>query len=184
MRRPPSARRPGPGVTGGVDGWQADLFGSPAPSQTETPAPPALPDPARPLPAVAPDLWARLSRSKFRARFHLDDRDRTYLRRQGLQAVSRHATEFIATRLAPAHPHKDGRQTPWRGHPVFVAQHATGTCCRGCIEKWHGFTRGHDLQPAQQDYILAVIRGWLMREDPACAPTDASPATDAGPSQA
>ncbi|MBV1832678.1 DUF4186 domain-containing protein [Novacetimonas pomaceti] len=182
MKHSPSARRPGPGAadnaTGGVDGRQADLFASPSPPRCEPPAPP---DPTCSLPAVAPDLWARLSRSGFRARFHLDDRDRAYLRRQGLQAVSHHATEFIATRLAPAHPHKDGRQTPWRGHPVFVAQHATGTCCRDCIEKWHGFTKGHDLQPTQQAYILAVIRGWLMREEPACAQTDAPPATDEGP---
>ena len=181
--RAPSRRRQAAAPPAG----QADLFAPPPPSretpagtaQCDTPHPDTTqPDtspldtaqPAMPLsttlPDVAEDLWARLSRSRFRTRFHLDTRDRAYLHRQGLHNVCEHAAEFIATRLAPAHPHKDGRQTPWRGHPVFVAQHATGTCCRGCIEKWHGFAKGRALEQAQCDYILAVIRGWLLREDP------------------
>ncbi|MBE7620315.1 DUF4186 domain-containing protein [Gluconacetobacter entanii] len=161
--RAPSRRR-----TPAAPPGQADLFAPPPSAQEPPPAPAAVPLPAT-LPAVADDLWERLSRSRFRARFHLDAKDRAYLHRQGLQSVSGHAAEFIATRLAPAHPHKDGRQTPWRGHPVFVAQHATGTCCRGCIEKWHGFAKGQELQQPQRDYILAVIRGWLLREDPDCS---------------
>ena len=162
MATRPSPRRRATTAQAGQAG-QADLFASPPVREAAQPA--ATPLPAT-LPAVADDLWERLSHSRFRARFHLDAKDRAYLHRQGLHGVSQHAAEFIATRLAPAHPQKDGRQTPWRGHPVFVAQHATGTCCRGCIEKWHGFAKGHELQQAQRDYLLAVIRGWLLREDP------------------
>lgn len=36
-----------------------------------------------------------------------------------------------------------GRQTPYRGHPVFVAQHAAATCCRTCLERWHAIPAGH-----------------------------------------
>ncbi|MCP9485713.1 MAG: DUF4186 domain-containing protein [Gaiellaceae bacterium MAG52_C11] len=41
---------------------------------------------------------------------------------------------MIAQRVAPAAPRKDGKQTPYRGHPVFVAQHATATCCRTVLD--------------------------------------------------
>ncbi|MEU6081408.1 DUF4186 family protein [Streptomyces sp. NPDC047108] len=44
--------------------------------------------------------------------------------------------------MAPAEPYKDGRQTPYRGHPVFVAQHATATCCRGCPQRCHHIPQG------------------------------------------
>ena len=32
----------------------------------------------------------------------------------------------------PSRKTTDGK-TPMRGHPVFIAQHATATCCRGCL---------------------------------------------------
>src|SRR5678815_4199948 len=83
------------------------------------------------------DLFAALARSAFRSRFKLAGRERQYLRDKGMPAVLQHAADFIAKRLAPAHPPNDGKQTPFRNHPVFVAQHATATCCRGCLKKWH-----------------------------------------------
>lgn len=36
-----------------------------------------------------------------------------------------HPRDFIAKRPAPAIPANDGKQTPFRGYPVFGAQHAT-----------------------------------------------------------
>ena len=116
------------------------------------------------LPPVKPSLWERLARSEFRQQFHLSAEDRAYLTTKGLETVLEHGSDFIARRLAPAHPVKDGRQTPWQGHPVFVAQHATGTCCRSCLEKWHGFIKGLPLTGAQQLYILAVLALWLKQE--------------------
>lgn len=77
----------------------------------------------------------RITRHHFRARFHLRGRDRAIVDLRGMPAIRKHAGELVGKRLAPAHPDKDGRQTPYRGHPVFVAQHATATCCRGCLEK-------------------------------------------------
>ena len=43
----------------------------------------------------------------------------------------------IIKRIAPKEPLNDGKQTPMKGHPVFIAQHATATCCRECTRKWH-----------------------------------------------
>lgn len=110
------------------------------------------------------ELFAALARSEFRRRFRLQGRERDYLVRKGLDKVLAHGADFIAARLAPARPDNDGRQTPWRNHPVFVAQHATGTCCRGCLARWHRIPKGRALRDAEQRYVLAVIRCWLERE--------------------
>ena len=105
-----------------------------------------------------------LSRSDFRRRFRLSAADRDYIARKGLPTVARHGRDFIAQRLAPAEPPHDGRQTPMRGHPVFVAQHATATCCRNCLAKWHHIPPHRALTRAEQDYILRVIGVWIQRQ--------------------
>ena len=103
----------------------------------------------------------RLGRSKFRSGFALGADDRGYLARKGLETVLSHGRDFVGRRLAPADPPNDGRQTPWRGHPVFVAQHATATCCRGCLSKWHGIPKKRKLTEEEIDYVLALIGRWL-----------------------
>lgn len=109
-------------------------------------------------------MFARLARSRFRASQALNPRDARYLRDKGLPAVMVHARDFIAQRLAPAHPPNDGKQTPWKGHPVFVAQHATATCCRGCLAKWHRIAKGHALKEEERGHVLAVLESWLRRQ--------------------
>ena len=106
-------------------------------------------------------IFSRLEGSAFRRRFSLGEKERTYLAQRGLQTVLDHAKDFIAKRLAPAEPLNDGRQTPMRGHPVFIAQHATATCCRSCLAKWHGIAVGRPLSEAEQQHAVAAIRRWL-----------------------
>jgi hypothetical protein len=115
------------------------------------------------------DVLMSLSRSEFRSRMRLRQKELDYLNEKGLETVLNHAQEFIAKRLAPAAPVNDGRQTPWRNHPVFVAQHATGTCCRTCLLKWHGIPKGRELTTAEQQYIVEVLKAWLVRS---VAPVD------------
>ena len=110
------------------------------------------------------EILDRLATSAFRRRFKLSDADRAYLAQKGLVEVLDHARGFIEKRLAAADPANDGKQTPFRGHPVFVAQHATATCCRGCLAKWHSIERGHALGVAEQNYIADVIEYWLKRQ--------------------
>jgi hypothetical protein len=106
------------------------------------------------------ELFAALGRSRFRRSFALGAKESAYLAsNRGL--VLDHARALIASRLAPAMPRKDGRQTPFRGHPVFVAQHATATCCRGCLSKWHGIVAGRALTAEELAYVVAVISRWL-----------------------
>ncbi len=107
-----------------------------------------------------------LAQQPFRARFHLRGRERALVELRGLQAIRRHATDLITRRIAPALPHKDGRQTPYRGHPVFVAQHATGTCCRSCLQRHHEIARGHELTDPERRYAVDVIMRWVEREIP------------------
>ena len=106
-------------------------------------------------------LFAALRRSTFRAGFRLGVRERSYLLEKGMDVVRTHAADFVARRLAPAAPARDGRQTPFSNHPVFVAQHATATCCRDCLQKWHGIPKGRPLDDAEQAYVVTVITHWL-----------------------
>ena len=122
------------------------------------------------------DLFAALERSRFRMRFRLGPREQAYLASRGLETVLSHAADFVAARLAPAQPPNDGRQTPMRGHPVFIAQHATAACCRGCLAKWHGIPAGRPLEPAEQAHVVAAIARWLrVRGDGGTDLQDRSP---------
>ena len=116
----------------------------------------------------------RIGLHPFRAKFRLHGRDRAVVDLRGMAAVRAHARELIASRLAPAEPRNDGKQTPYRGHPVFVAQHATATCCRTCLERWHGIPRGRPLDEAEQAYVVEAICRWITGE---YAPVDPPPST-------
>ena len=109
------------------------------------------------------ELFAALDKSKFRSRFKLTQADCDYIARKSSATIRTHAREFIRQRLAPAQPENDGKQTPMKGHPVFVAQHATGTCCRNCLSKWHGIEIGRLLTEDEIDYVVRVIDRWISR---------------------
>jgi hypothetical protein len=110
------------------------------------------------------EILARLATRPFRARFKLGPKEQAVVTAKGLEVIRRHAQELIGARLAPAEPPNDGKQTPFRGHPVFIAQHATATCCRSCLAKWYGYAPGEALTPAQQEYVVAVIMRWIERQ--------------------
>lgn len=111
------------------------------------------------------DLFARLAKSDFRSRFHLTKKDKEYIAEKGLPTIRRHAEDLIAKRLAPAVIPNDGKQTPMRGHPVFLAQHATGCCCRGCFYKWHHIPAGRELTKEEQQYAVAVLMAWIETQN-------------------
>ena len=102
-----------------------------------------------------------LSKSKFRSKFKLTQKDRDYIAAKGFETIKEHAFQFINSRVAPDFPKNDGKQTPMRGHPVFIAQHATATCCRKCIQKWHGIEKGRALTGEEVDYVVALMMGWI-----------------------
>jgi len=120
-------------------------------------------------------LFEALARSSFRRRFRINRAMRRYLADRSLATVLEHGRTFLDHRLVPARPENDGKQTPMRGHPIFIAQHATATCCRRCLEKWHGIGRGRQLTEDEVAYILQVIQRWLQGEaDAASGPRQAT----------
>lgn len=106
----------------------------------------------------------KLKKSRFRAGFHLDEKDRVYIQQKGLETIRSHASDFIRKRLAPAVIPNDGRQTPMRGHPVFKAQHACACCCRGCLNKWYKVPVGVELTEDQQERIVGLLMMWIKIE--------------------
>lgn len=109
-------------------------------------------------------ILERLSHSKFRSSFHLKEKDINYIKDKGLVTIKRHAKDFIKKRIAPAVIKNDGKQTPMRGHPVFIAEHATATCCRGCIKKWYHVPNNRELTNREQEQIVAIIMKWIEKE--------------------
>lgn len=109
-------------------------------------------------------ILEKLKKSKFRSSFKLSKKDRVYIESKGLETIRQHAKDFIKKRIAPAVIENDGKQTPLRNHPVFVAQHATACCCRGCIKKWHGFETGIELTNEQQEYLTGIIMEWIKTQ--------------------
>ena len=105
-----------------------------------------------------------LSRSKFRSSFHLRKYMIEYIDKNGWGKIENHLIDFIETRLAGYPIKNDGKQTPMKGHPVFIAQHATGTCCRGCLEKWHHIPKNRKLTEKEKRFIEALVMEWLKGE--------------------
>ena len=111
-----------------------------------------------------PELFTALANSAIRQRFRLGPVEHQYLSERGIGVITGHARNFIQDRLTPAHPKNDCRQTPMRGHPVFIAQHATATCCRSCLAKWHGIAKGVCLSDEEVEYIIGVLITWIGRQ--------------------
>lgn len=111
-------------------------------------------------------LFERLAKSKFRSSFYLNGKDKEYVRQHGWAKIEQGVGETIARRLAPAHIPNDGRQTPMRHgvFPPFIAQHATGCCCRGCLAKWYGIPKGRQLSVREQILLTRVVMTWLHRQ--------------------
>lgn len=110
------------------------------------------------------EILYKLSKSKFRSSFHLNKKMKDYVLEKGIDKIKEHAYDFINTRLKPRYIKNDGKQTPMKGHPVFIAQHATATCCRSCLEKWHHIEKGRELTTEEVDYIVNIIINWIKKD--------------------
>ena len=106
----------------------------------------------------------RLSKSKFRSSFHLNKKMKEYVVSKGMDVIKSHAYDFILGRIAGDNILNDGKQTPMRGHPVFIAQHACAWCGRSCLEKWHHISKGRKLSDEEVNYIVNLIMVWIYRK--------------------
>ena len=110
------------------------------------------------------NIFDRLSKSKFRSSFYLKDKDILYIEDKGIDKIRNHAYDFVTKRLADTSNVTDGKQTPMKGHPVFIAQHATGTCCRRCLEKWHHISKNKNMTADDIKYVVDIIMSWIEKE--------------------
>lgn len=60
----------------------------------------------------------------------------------------------------------DGRRTKWEGNPIHYGQHATATCCRKCIERWHDISRDVELTEKQIKYFTHLVVMFLEERFP------------------
>lgn len=109
-------------------------------------------------------LLFSLSKSNFRSKFHLKEKDFKYIDEKGIDTIKQHAYDFITKRLKPEFIPNDGKQTPMRGHPVFIAQHATATCCRGCLNRRYKIEKNRELSDTEVDFVVELIMKWIEKE--------------------
>ncbi len=109
-------------------------------------------------------VLCKLSNSKFRSSFHLKVKDFEYIDKKGIDTIESHAYDFVIKHLKDISKFNDGKQTPMKGHPVFIAQHATATCCRNCLKKWHFIEETHILTENECNYIVDIIMEWIKIE--------------------
>lgn len=95
----------------------------------------------------------------------MDAEDVAYVEKKGILAIREHAKRFLRERLFSFNRARDGRQTPYRGHPVFKAQHATGICCRKCLQKWHGIDKLANLTEDDIEGLSGILVSWVSDTD-------------------
>ena len=110
------------------------------------------------------DKLNELSKSKFRSSFHLNEKMISYINEKGMDTISNHLIDFINIKLSKYNKDSDGKQTPMKNHPVFIAQHACACCCRSCLEKWHHIPKEKDLTINEKNYIYCLLMRWIERE--------------------
>ena len=114
--------------------------------------------------SVIEDKLISLAKSKFRSSFHLRKYMVNYIEENGLDKIESDAYDFINNRISNNSKFTDGKQTPMKGHPVFIAQHATATCCRNCLYKWHHIEKNRELTSHEIDFCVALIMAWINKE--------------------
>ena len=109
-------------------------------------------------------LLDSLSKTKFRGSFHLNKKMKEYVKDKGLDKIKNDTYEIVNKRLKNRLDN-DGKQTPMKQvHPTFIAQHATGTCCRSCLNRIHHIDATKELSDEDINYIVNVIIMWIERE--------------------
>lgn len=110
------------------------------------------------------DVFDKLARSKFRSSFKLKNNDIEYINKNGFKKIKEHAYDFVNNRISKYDINKDGKQTPMRGHPIFIAQHACACCCRGCLYKWYKIPKEKNLSDKEINFIVNLLMLWIKKE--------------------
>jgi hypothetical protein len=81
-----------------------------------------------------------------------------HARKKGRIKMREAVEKRIMQSVGKAQNWREGRQTPWMGKiATGYGQHATATCCRPCIEHWHGIEQGRDLTKSEVEYLSSLV---------------------------
>jgi Domain of unknown function (DUF4186) len=83
-----------------------------------------------------------------------------HARKKGKKGLRQIVRKNLTTAIGAAHPFHDGFQTTMKEdvHSVVpFGQHATATCCRKCLEYWHGIPQGQPLSDTELDYLTELV---------------------------
>jgi len=108
-----------------------------------------------------PGAMQRLSFNQSRQRYFLSLRFKQYVYDKGLEEL-RNEARFMVNKNIKNKPENDGNQTPIN-HPICIAMHATATCCRKCLFKWHRIPGYLELSEKQVEYLVSLIMGWIRK---------------------
>jgi len=98
----------------------------------------------------------------------IDEKAVLSARRSGVSGLEERVHRRIRSSVGSADNPFDGRQTPMEGsgNPIHYAQHATATCCRKCMEYWHGIPQGDDLAEEEIEYFAELVMMYLKERLP------------------
>jgi hypothetical protein len=100
----------------------------------------------------------------FHAEF--DEKSREQARELGLGGLKSRVRPLLEKKIGPEKIFRDGTQTKKEGSAIHYAQHATATCCRKCLEYWHGIERNRELTKEELDYCEGLVCAYLdLRSD-------------------
>lgn len=103
------------------------------------------------------------SKSQYRSSLRLSSEEENYCRSKGHDTIRREAFDIIRKNIAPSYIKNDGQQTPDSGHPVYVSQHATATCCRKCLSKYYYIPDDRKLTETEVNFIVDLNMEYLRR---------------------
>jgi hypothetical protein len=98
-------------------------------------------------------------RHHFWEHVEVDEKALKKARKIGPEGIREWAEKRIKKYVAPAQKDifRDGTQTPFVGNIVYYAQHATGVCCRKCIEEGYNIDRHRPLSEEEINYFLDLL---------------------------
>ncbi|MDE1765552.1 MAG: DUF4186 family protein [Thaumarchaeota archaeon] len=110
------------------------------------------------LEAVRYDFWE----------IPVEEKDFDTAKKKGLLLLRKEIRKRVEKALAPpSHKiYQDGRQTPKSGNIIYYAQYAMATCCRKCVEEWHGIDRKKQLKKKDIEYISGLILYYIKKRFP------------------
>ena len=94
----------------------------------------------------------------------IDQKAVNYARRKGVFGLEIAIRSRLRNSVGIANNPYDGRQTPMEGsgNPIHYAQHATASCCRKCIDYWHGIPQKRALTDDEIEYFGEMAMLYIL----------------------